>query len=274
MLTSLIALFLFAPPPVLGGHPTPTNAQLIDALPACESLVDCAATGALLKRGEAAVGDLTLALARPEELVRFWALGLLGELKAKGAFDAVSERAAKDPAIRVRAAALFSLVQLADRRATTTLTSALTDPDVNLRIAATLAMGLLLDPTTIEPLRRALADKDDEVRAYAAAALGELGAKGAIPELILRLEEDIKPMVRALVADALGRLHAETAIDVLAKCARSDGVIDVRIECAKGLANIPGPAATTALEAARDLPDPVAPIIREALAARRTRPVP
>ncbi|MBT9559189.1 MAG: HEAT repeat domain-containing protein [Myxococcales bacterium] len=267
MITCLTALLVLAAPPA--GDSSPTHAQLIDALPACESMEDCAATRALLKRGDAAIADLTLALARPEELVRFWALGLLGELKAKSAFDAVTERAAKDQSVRVRAAALYTLGQLADRRATPTLTSALSDPDLNLRIAATLAMGLLLDPATISPLRRALADKDDEVRAYAAAALGELGAKDAIPELLLRLDEDIKPMVRALVADALGRLHAESAVPSLARCARSDGVIDVRVECAKGLAAIPGPAATAALDAAHDLPDPVAPIIREALAARR-----
>lgn len=266
----LLALTLLTAPP-----PAPTTAELIGALPTCESM-DCAAAQTLLERKPLA--ELRAALSRPEELVRFWAAGLLGELKDLDAVPALvrssgyglsgaEETPPPEASLRVRSGALYALGQIGDKRATPTLVSALKHKDVNLRIGAVLGLGLLRDPASADALLSALSDKDDEVRGYSAAALGDLGERRAIAPITLRLREDLKPAVRALAATALGALGGDEALKALSAALEEDSHPDVRVECVRALAG--HPSARAALEKASGQADPVGAAAKEALKAAK-----
>ncbi len=270
----LLALSLAAATP--SGAPESVDA-LIDALPACQDL-ECPAARELVTRK--ATAPLRAALERLQELVRFWAAGLLGELKdveallplvARAGYDAAgAERTPPvEASLRVRSAALYALGQLGDRKATPVLVAALKHKDVNLRIGAVLGLGLLLDPASADALLAALSDRDDEVRGFAAAALGDLREGRAVAGLSLRLSEDVKPAVRALACGALGAIGGDAALTAIAAALEGDAVTDVRLECVRGLAGNASPAARTALEKASAQAAPVGPAAKDALAAPR-----
>lgn len=213
---ALAACFAVAPAAAADEVP-PTVAELAAALPSCESIDTCPPVRALIALGPAALWPaLSGPLGDPDELVRFWVLGVLSEVPIPAAREAVTERLS-DSAIRVRAAAAFALGALADRASTPDLLRALTDDDLNVRFAAAVALGALKDPAAVMGLIAACRDQDEDVRAYAAAALGETQDKRATLALLERLDEDINPQVRGYAAMALAQVGDPTATPALRK---------------------------------------------------------
>ena len=178
---------------------------LIAELPKCESLETCPATQRLIQMGKKLWPAIQVGLEAPEELTRFWTLGVLSEVVIKEAIGTIAKRL-DDPEIRVRAAAAFALGAQRDRAVTRHLIRAAADKDLNVRFAAVVAMGRVRDPASVDTLLGALRDKDDDVRGYAAYALGDIGDRRATERLCERLREDLISKVRGMSAMALGSL--------------------------------------------------------------------
>ncbi len=180
-------------------------AALIAELPKCESLETCPATQQLVALDKKVWPAIKIGLEAPEELTRFWTLGVLSEVVIKDAIGTIA-KLIDDPEIRVRAAAAFALGSQRDRAVTPHLIRAAADKDLNVRFAAVVAMGRVRDPASVDTLLGALRDKDDDVRGYAAYALGDIGDKRATERLCERLREDLISKVRGMAAMALGSL--------------------------------------------------------------------
>lgn len=208
LLGVLIASWLAGP--VGAKKKGPDLAALIAELPKCESLETCPATLKLISLGTKIWPAVKAGLEAPQELTRFWTLGVLSEVVTKDAISAIA-KAIDDPEIRVRAAAAYALGAQRDRSVSPHLIRAAADKDLNVRFAAVVAMGRVQDPTTVDVLLGALRDKDDDVRGYAAYALGDIGDRRATARLCERLREDLLPKVRGMSAMALGRLKDPAA---------------------------------------------------------------
>jgi HEAT repeat protein len=180
-------------------------AALITELPKCESLETCPSTQKLIALGTKIWPAAKTGLTAPQELTRFWTLGVLSEVVIKSAISDIA-KAIDDPEIRVRAAAAYALGAQRDRTVTPHLIRAAADKDLNVRFAAVVAMGRVQDPKTIDTLIGSLRDKDDDVRGYAAYALGDIGDRRATERLCERLREDLISKVRGMSAMALGSL--------------------------------------------------------------------
>lgn len=200
--------------PARAEAPGPTVAELVGRLPACESLETCPAVKALVSRGPSIWPAVKVGLDAPDEMTRFWTLGVLSEVIVPASREALALRL-DDPEIRVRAAAAFALGNHRDKAVTPSLVKALRDVDLNVRFAAAVGLGRVRDPASVPPLVEALRDEDDDVRGHAALALGDIGDRQATPRLLERLREDLKPHVRGKAAMALGSLRDPASLDPL-----------------------------------------------------------
>lgn len=189
----------------------PTVASLIDALKACESLESCAPARALISRGTAIWPAIGKGLQAPDELTRFWTLGVLSEVPVPAARAAISV-CIQDREIRVRAAAAYALGAQGSREVTPALLTALRDKDLNVRFAAAVALARVKDPASIDGLIVACADEDEDVRAYAALALGDIGDRRATSAVLERLERDHVARVRGFAGMALSKLRDPSSL--------------------------------------------------------------
>ncbi|MGB0591338.1 MAG: HEAT repeat domain-containing protein [Myxococcota bacterium] len=212
LLTACVALTLSAPP---------TVPELVDQLKGCESLETCTSVKALIQRGPSIWPAVELGLKAPDEMTRFWTLGVLSEVTvaaSQGSIAALLD----DREIRVRAAAAYALGAHRDKAVTPWLLKALKDKDLNVRFAAVVGLGRVRDPAAIPDLIGALRDKDEDVRGYAALALGDIRDRVATPKLIERLREDLKPQVRGFAAMALSKLKDPKSLAPLMAQAREE----------------------------------------------------
>ncbi|MEC9071778.1 MAG: HEAT repeat domain-containing protein [Myxococcota bacterium] len=194
----------------------PSVETLVGQLGACESLDSCAAVQELKKRGPSIWPDIQVGLKHPEEMTRYWTLGVLTMVVIPEAQEAIASRLT-DKAVRIRAAAAFALGMQKGKKVAKWLIRAIGDEDVNVRYSAAIALGRVQDPAGVPALSKALRDKDIDVRKHAAVALGEIGDKRGTAPLIERLEQDMVPEVRGYVAMALGNLGDPKAKPVLLK---------------------------------------------------------
>lgn len=204
--------FIFMVPMAFAADP-PVKA-LVDGLKVCESLETCAPAQALIRRGQSiwpAVGE---GLNAPDEMTRFWTLGVLSEVPVAAARSAIS-RCVGDPEIRVRAAAAYALGAQGSRAVTPALILALKDKDLNVRFAAAVALARVKDPSSVDALIVACGDEDEDVRAYAALALGDIGDRRATAAVMKRLERDHVPRVRGFAGMALSKLKDPSTLTPL-----------------------------------------------------------
>jgi HEAT repeat protein len=188
--------------------------DLVAALKKCESLENCAAVEALVKRKKSFWPALSVGLSDSDEMIRFWTLGVLSKAPTKQAIPAIGERL-DDPKIRVRAAAAYALGALQSKEVLPHLLKAVGDKDLNVRFAAVVAMGRVRDPALVPALIKACRDRDEDVRAYAVLALGDIGDVKSLPRLHERLEQDVNGKVRAFVASALAQFKSKTSLEPL-----------------------------------------------------------
>ncbi len=199
----------------------PTVPKLVDQLKHCEDLETCAPIKQLIARGPTIWPAIEKGLKAPDELTRFWTLGVLSEVIVPASRPALAARL-EDHEIRVRAAAAYALGAHRDKAVTKWLLKALGDKDLNVRFAVVVALGRVRDPASVPALLGALRDEDEDVRAYAALALGDIGDRKATKRLIERLREDIVPKVRGFAAMALGSLKDLESLEPLMAQAREE----------------------------------------------------
>jgi HEAT repeat protein len=212
LLTACVALTLSA---------APTVPELVQQLKGCESLETCAPVKALIARGPSIWPSVEAGLKAPDEMTRFWTLGVLSEVIVKASQPSIGALL-DDKEIRVRAAAAYALGAHRDKAVTPWLLKALKDKDLNVRFAAAVGLGRVRDPASIPGLIGALRDKDEDVRGYAALALGDIRDRIATPHLVERLREDIMAQVRGFAAMALSKLKDPKSLAPLMAQARGE----------------------------------------------------
>jgi hypothetical protein len=147
-----------------------------------------------------------------------------------------------------RAAAAYSLGDMACPEAVPVLVDALQDPSAEVRAAAVRSLGRLRDPAVAEPLVQSLVARRVP-RGMAGAALLELGT-AAVPEL-RRVAGHDDPAVRAIAVTVLGLVGDSNDCD-LVLVAIADPSPDVRAAASRALGRIGTPAAEPALRSALD----------------------
>lgn len=201
-----------------------------------------------------------------EEIARFF--------EATGAVDA-SLSALRARKVWRRAAAAFSLGDMASPRAVPALIEALTDDDRDVRAAAARSLGRLGAVPAVEPLVRALVaealphgvaghaliqigeaalpplralvdHEDSAVRDAAVELVGILGSPADAPLLVERVR-DMSAEVRAGAVRALGRLAAKDAADSV-RAALDDRIPFVRAAAARATGEIGDRASAAILE--------------------------
>jgi len=196
-------------------------AELVAQLTQCESLETCPAVRALIAAGPRIWPALEVGLKSPDEMVRFWTLGVLSEVPVPAARAAIGATL-KDNKIRVRAAAAYALGAQGSKEVTSWLLQALADEDVNVRFAAAVALMRIKDPASVPGLIKACRDRDEEVRAYAVLALGDIGDRRATKAVLERLDEDLVSRVRGFAGLALGKLKDPSTFNPLMKHIRTE----------------------------------------------------
>jgi HEAT repeat protein len=178
------------------------------------------------------IGPLTAILQNdPADTVRASAASALGAFVLAGELDeleaALAMRAEEallaayqsaEESIVVQARALESLAYSSEAGLRQMIEDAYYAPDDEMRLSAMRAMGRSADIRWRALVHSELRSTDTEMRAEAARAAGELEAKGAVPELILLLEDEHQP-VRLAAIEALGQLGGRDARDALRELA-------------------------------------------------------
>jgi HEAT repeat protein len=195
--------------------------RAVDGLPealrlACAdeaAAVRIAAANALAASRDGAALDHLERLASDEEpAVRAAALRALGtpgadaDLAADGRRLALLERGAAEGG-PVAMAALESLRELGDPRATAIAEPLLAADAPELVRTAAACLGRVADPRELDALLPLLGHESWAVRAEAIRVLGERGVQKAIPALLRRLEEERDEFVRETMLRALERLE-------------------------------------------------------------------
>lgn len=186
---------------------------LINQLKSCKSL-QCPAAAQLIAMKDKVWPHMKVGLTAPDEMTRFWSLGVLSEVPLLKARDDIGGMLG-DAKIRVRAAAAYALGAIKDKSVSPFLIKALQDKDLNVRFAAAVAMARVKDPATAPALAVAVRDRDEDVRAYACLALGDIGLKESVKILMERLDQDAHPKVRGFAAMALSKINDPSTFKLL-----------------------------------------------------------
>ena len=222
------------------------------AVPDLISLLDDPAEAVRKEAAEALgnIGDfrarkpLFAALRSPDPKLAITAAAALGRMRVSGAAEAIlqvgaqSDEADSDSIFASTLADMGDAgIALAKRR--------LRDPSMRIRRIAAWTLNDAKDPKSGPLLMAALADKDTEVRYAATSALGELGDVGATAPL-MRMLNDPDAGVRSAACGAVGKLKAAAAVDALIK-QLSDADANVSEAARTSLAQIGKPAAQAVL---------------------------
>ena len=153
--------------------------------------------------GDAALPQLSKALADPNENVRMVAVGALSKMHGPGAVDGLLAALA-DTSSDVRVSAVEGLGGLGDRRAVQPLLEQYAkDDNPQVRYECLTSLGLIGDPSTVDFLVQGTSDADPFVRLWAMDALCQMDDPHA-QERALVLVLDPNPAVRDQVIHACG----------------------------------------------------------------------
>ena len=230
----------------LGAAPDESVKALVAQLGTCTEM-DCAPLRALVAKGDKVWPELEVGIDDPDEMIRFWSLGVLTEVPVAAARQKLVSLL-KDPMVRIRAAAAFALGAQRTPEVVPALIEALADGDVNVRFEAASALGRIPDPRALEPLVKAAGDADEDVRAAACEALGGIIDAKATATLIDRLQNDRKAVVRGHAAIGLGMHKAKDAVAALVKRAGREKDGEALAAMAWALGEIGDPSARETLD--------------------------
>lgn len=230
----------------LAAAPDESVKALVAQLGTCVEM-DCAPLRALIAKGDKVWPELEVGIDDPDEMIRFWSLGVLTEVPVAAARPKLVSLL-KDPTVRIRAAAAFALGAQRTAEVVPALIEALADADVNVRLEAASALGRIPDARALEPLIKAAGDNDEDVRAAACEALGGIVDAKATAALLARLQDDRKAVVRGHAAIGLGMHKAKDAVPALVKRAGREKDGEALAAMAWALGEIGDPAARATLE--------------------------
>ncbi|BAY27403.1 HEAT domain protein repeat-containing protein [Calothrix sp. NIES-2100] len=170
----------------------------------------CAAEQLGILGTESAVAGLIQALNDENSAVRWSAAEGLGKIGAESATTALIA-ALNDESAGVRSLVVEALGKIPTAAAMLGVQQALSDADIWVRLNAAQAIG---SEECVQILRQALSDRNVNIRSKAAFALGEVGAKSAIPELIVTLTDE-EAKVRTNTLAALGKIVTPESLSAL-----------------------------------------------------------
>jgi len=166
------------------------------------------------------VESLIQGLSLPDLQVRVRVCQILGEVRSKGALDALSDVALNDSEWAVRARALEALIRIGDEQSQELWLRQLREDEENVRECILEAMGEL-SPSVLEPLLPDLLpqlhDPNLKIRKLMVGLVGSIRSKGVERALVESLKDSAAD-VRAQAAAALGRFSQEDTIRALEQC--------------------------------------------------------
>ncbi|MFT7580532.1 MAG: HEAT repeat protein [Myxococcota bacterium] len=253
--------------------PEPTVQELLEKAKTCEDF-DCPPLAALIRSGPSLWPDLEWGLAvERDELVRFWTLGVMSEVKIEAARPLLETLLSGDKLVRIRAAAAYALGNMGGAAAKGPLLAALKDKDVNVRFEAVSALGRMRVKNAGKPLRKMLRDKDADVRAAAIDALGLLKEQASFDAVVRRLGGDPAAVVRGHAAVALGNTSRAEAVAPLIARLTAEKDADALSAACWALGELKPKSALTSLEALTKHRHPkVAKHASDAIAAIKANP--
>lgn len=256
-----------------------TTSVLLNALNDHDHWVRALAAYGLRRIGDpTTMGPLMDALSDPTQPVRVGALEALMEMVSRETDISPFLSLLADANRSVRSSAVDVLGVIGNPAATESLIDLLADEEKTVRGRAAWALGAIGDPRIVEPFLRVIDAEDGVAAAYAAQHLASLGDTSVAPHLIRMLGCRDRHLQRVagealitlfgatdegVLATALADAHRGlriAAISALAEAgergipllrsALDDEDEDVRMEAARALIDIDGPASTAALIAA------------------------
>lgn len=186
-----------------------------------DATVRLAAVEALIKRDDAASGDLLIsALDDPVQEIRRDVALALGERGYVRAAEPLI-RLLRSADARDRRIAIIALGGVGGDKGREALIATLRSSSTEERESAVSALGHTKDEKAVEALSQALKDESYQVRVSAAFSLGGIGGNRAV-ELLLAALNDTTDSVRAAAAIALGETGDLRAIEPLEKLLKQD----------------------------------------------------
>jgi HEAT repeat protein len=232
----------------LGRLGEPAVGALISAFAYHSKVVRIGAAEALGTIGRPAVQPLIALLGDPDLETRELSAQVLAAIGAEAVEPLIEALHDQAEGRRVRAARVLG--DIGDPRAVEPLTRALKDNHAGLRQVAAAALGIIPDGRVVDPLVATLGDPDPSVRRTAALALGDMGDPRAVQTLLSEISG--RGWQRALdCLVKIGEPAAEPLISNLASSiARGDrpGMVDqLREVAAEALGRIGYPAEAVSL---------------------------
>ncbi len=172
------------------------------------------------------------------------AINSLGDERTK--IDVAGKLSDSDPFVResaVRIAGYFGYPECS-----ALLIERAQDPDENVRRAAIESLAYCDDPRVPGILIQAVRKGTPRLRSAGVQALAFIDSRDGLRALIAALDDE-DSWVRYYAARSLGRLSSSDAVEPLARLAKEDSAVPVRISAAQALAAIGGPTATRVLSA-------------------------
>ena len=217
------------------------------------------------------VESLVQALSLPDLQVRVRVCQILGEVRSRGALDALSEVAVDDSEWAVRARALEALIRIGDEQTQALWLRQLRDEEENVRECILESMSEL-PPTVLEPmlpdLLPKLHDPNLKIRKLMVELVGSIRSEQVEQALVESLRDSAAD-VRAGAASALGRFSQKDTVQALEQCLEDPESL-VRGNAVRALGEIKDSASIPALaQAFENADDSYRDDIARALAAMK-----
>ncbi len=226
----------------------------------------------LLKVARTGVVDsLIQALSLPDLQVRVRLCQILGEVRSRGALDALTDLAVNDSEWAVRARAMEALIRIGDDQTHALWLRQLREEEESVRECILESMSEL-PPTVLESmlpdLLPQLHDPNVKIRRLMVALIGSIPSERVEPSLVESLK-DAAPAVRAQAAAVLGRFSQQGTVRALEQCLEDPESL-VRGSAVRALGEIKDSASIPALaQAFEDADDSYRDDIAVALAAMK-----
>jgi MFS family permease len=148
--------------------------------------------------------------------------------------------ATKDASATVRWAAVSSLGEIKDKRATHTLLSLLENRDSGVSVQAAYSLGALESIEAVHSLHSALKSENPDLRAAAASSLARIGDRTSLKPLKEHLLLEESPFVAAALSDSISHFRDLSVVPAIIPRFRKTLAPGIRVQYAVAVANMLG----------------------------------